>query len=199
MEAALKHLDVRQDALIQGDLECRGLTLFRSDATASFRAGVAAGVPNVVECAEQFVDRGRLVLLFGESVACGKRPHFVGADPIDEPIEMFPDARLGPRAVGRFEQHVHRPIELLLRRFDVTLLELLWPALKCRPRWQSVREPDRQSGAGGDRRQWRRCRALRGLHAGGVGVTAGPWIANWSRRPQRRGTARSESAAATEI
>ena len=73
---------------------------------------------------QQLVDRRRLVLLLGEPVALGQRPHFIGADAIDQAIEMLADARLGPRAVGRFEQHVDGAIELLLGGVEVPLLEL---------------------------------------------------------------------------
>ena len=54
----------------------------------------------------------------------GQRLDFVGADPIDEPIEMLADPRLGAAAVGRLEQHVDRAVELLLGRLDVAQLEL---------------------------------------------------------------------------
>ena len=59
------------------------------------------------------------VPLFGEAVALGKRLHVEGADPIDQAVEVFANSRLGPSAVGRFNQQVEGPIELLLRRLGV--------------------------------------------------------------------------------
>ena len=79
---------------------------------------------------EQLVDRRRLVLLLREPVAVGERLHLVGADPIDQPVEMLADARLGAAAVGRFEQDVHGLVELLPRRFDVPELELALAGLE---------------------------------------------------------------------
>ena len=98
---------------------------------------------------------------------CGERLHLVGADPIDQPIEMLADARLGPPAVGRLEQHVDGAVELLLgapRRVPVSSSR--WPALKCASeaaisvRTGSSDGPVPASGAGhGARRpEWRRRR-----------------------------------------
>src|SRR6185312_2778164 len=59
-----------------------------------------------------------------EPVARRERPYLVGADPVDQPIEVLANARLGARAVRRLEQHVNRPIELQLGGVDVSLFEL---------------------------------------------------------------------------
>ena len=60
----------------------------------------------------------------------GERPHLVGADAVDQPVEMLADPRLGAGAVRRLEQHVDGAVELLLRRLDVALLELLLAGLE---------------------------------------------------------------------
>ena len=79
---------------------------------------------------QQFVDRRRLVLLFGEAVAFGERPDLVGADPIDEPVEMLANPRFGSAAVGRLEQDVDGAIEFLTRGIDVPELELALAGLE---------------------------------------------------------------------
>ena len=63
-----------------------------------------------------------------------QRRQLGGADPLDQAIEMLADPRFGPRAVGRLEQHVQRPVELAPGRFEVAELQFRWPASKCRSR-----------------------------------------------------------------
>ena len=68
--------------------------------------------------------RRRLVFLLGEPVAFGQRPDLVGADAVDQPVEMLADPRLGAPAVRRLEQHVDAWLNSCLARFDVAELEL---------------------------------------------------------------------------
>ena len=124
VQPALEQLDVGEHPLVQRN---RDVVAGRSpDRTGHGLCQLAAPWrPERRRQRQQLVDRRRLVLLLGEPVALGQRLDLVGADAIDEPIEVLPDARLGPRAVGRFEQHVDGAIEFLLGGFEVTLLELV--------------------------------------------------------------------------
>ena len=77
---------------------------------------------------EQLVDRRRLVLLLGEPVAFGERLHLVGADAIDEAIEVVADPRLGAAAVRRLDEQVRRRDRTpLARAVDVSGVELALP------------------------------------------------------------------------
>ena len=63
-------------------------------------------------------------------IALGQRLDFVRADPIDEPIEVFPDSGLGSATVGRFEKHVDGLVELRSGCFHVPQFESLLPGLE---------------------------------------------------------------------
>ena len=123
VKTALKQLDVRQHPLVErdGDVVDDGLEI-RLDRLGQLGRGGRR--PERRRLGQQLIDRRRLVLLFREAVALGQRLHFVGADAVDQTIEMLADARLGPRAVGRFEQNVDGAVELHLRRVEMPLLEL---------------------------------------------------------------------------
>ena len=95
-----------------------------SPSTAAWSAGSGSGGVKRRRHRQQLVDRRRLVLLFGEPVAVGERLDLVGADPIDQPIEVLANARLGAAAVRRLQQHADRLVELDARALDVTELEL---------------------------------------------------------------------------
>src|SRR5207237_7211893 len=66
----------------------------------------------------------------GEPVALRERGDLVSVDPVDEPIEMFAQARIGPSAIRRFEQDFHRAIELDAGRFEVPRLQLTLTGLE---------------------------------------------------------------------
>ncbi|OLD57481.1 MAG: hypothetical protein AUI64_00430 [Acidobacteria bacterium 13_1_40CM_2_64_6] len=53
---------------------------------------------------------------------------------------MFPDARLGARAVRRLEEHIDRAVEFLLGRFEVALLELFLAGLEVAVRGRNQRQ-----------------------------------------------------------
>jgi hypothetical protein len=123
VEAPLEQLDVGKHARVEGywnvvvrRLEIRPHGVFQRRGGGWSAKGGRKG--------EQFVDGRRLVFLLGKPVARRKGPHFIGADPIDETVEMLADPRFGPAAVGRLQQNVDRAIELLFRRLDVPLFEL---------------------------------------------------------------------------
>ena len=48
----------------------------------------------------------------------------MGADALDELIEMAADARLGPRAIGRLQQHLYGEVERRPRLLEVPEAEL---------------------------------------------------------------------------
>src|SRR5262249_27466158 len=102
---------------------------------------------------EQLVDGGRLVFLFRKPVAGCERPHFVGADPVDEAVELLADARLGARAVRRLEEHVYRAVEFLFCSLDVPLLELPLARLEVTIRRRDEREDRVFDGRRRDRRR----------------------------------------------
>ncbi len=85
---------------------------------------LVGGRPGEGRDLQQLVDCRGFVLLFDEAVALREGQHFEGVDPIDQPIEMLPQPRIGPGPVGRFEQHVHRPIEVAARALEVAHLQL---------------------------------------------------------------------------
>ena len=131
VQPPLEQLDVRQNALVQRDrnvvlgllevgLDCL-FQLFRRGRRAERRRK-----------SEQLVDRRRLVLFLGETVAGRERANLVGADPIDQTIEVLADARFCARAVRRFEQHVHCAVEFLFGRLDVSLLQLFLAGFEMR-------------------------------------------------------------------
>ena len=73
---------------------------------------------------QNFVDRGGLGLRLGESIALRQGRHFVGVDPVDQPIEVLAHPRVGAGAVGRFQQDVNGPVELDPRAIEMTHLQL---------------------------------------------------------------------------
>lgn len=79
---------------------------------------------------QQLVNGGWRVFLLGEAVALGQGFHLVRADAIDEPIELFADARFRAPAVRGLEQNRDGLVELLLRRPDVAKLELMLSPLE---------------------------------------------------------------------
>jgi hypothetical protein len=126
---------------------------------------------------EQFVDRRRFVLLFGEPVALGERRHLVGADPLDEAIEVLPDSRLGAGAIGRFQQYVERSIEFCLGLIEVTVLERALAGFEALGRCGDEfcdgidlggRRGRRDGGCGNNCRR-RNCRCGRNGHAARAG------------------------------
>jgi hypothetical protein len=125
-QAALKELDVREHAVV---LRNRYVVLGRGevvlDRLLGCRVGGRLGERGDLE---ELVDRRRLGLLFGEPVALREGGHFVRVDAIDQPIEVFAQARLGPGPVRRFEQDVHRAIEFGPRAFEMADLELALPS-----------------------------------------------------------------------
>ncbi len=71
-------------------------------------------------------------ILLGEAVALGERRDLVGVDAIDQPVEMLAQAGVGPRAVGRFEQHARRRGRTRLARGpSVPSRSSRSPARKC--------------------------------------------------------------------
>jgi hypothetical protein len=60
---------------------------------------------------QQLVNGGRLGLLFNEAVALRQDRELVGADPLDEPVEMQPDSRLRPGPIRRFQQNLDGEVE----------------------------------------------------------------------------------------
>jgi hypothetical protein len=121
VEPALEQLDVGQDTLIEGNGHVVGCRVGVDDVFEFGRSGRGAEGRRELQ---ELIDRRRLVFLFRKAVAGGQRTHFVGADAIDQPVEVLADPRLGPCAVRRFEQHVDRAVEFLLRTLEVPLLEL---------------------------------------------------------------------------
>ena len=73
---------------------------------------------------EQLVDRRRLGLLLDESVALRQRHDLVGADALDEVIEVLADACLRARAVWRLQQHVDGEIERRSRLLEMAQAQL---------------------------------------------------------------------------
>src|SRR5205807_1506152 len=65
-----------------------------------------------------------LVFLLGEAVALCESLHFVGADSVDQAIEVLTDARFRPCPIRRFKEQVDGAIELLLGPLDVAEFEL---------------------------------------------------------------------------
>ena len=101
----------------------------------------------------------------------GQRPHFVGADAVDETVEMLADPRLGPAAVGRLQQDVDGAVEFLFRRLDVPLLELRLAGLEVafgRGDQRQDRIFDRLRRPGGCGAAW----ATRAAAGAGVTTTA---------------------------
>jgi hypothetical protein len=89
---------------------------------------------------EQLVDRRRLGRLFREAVALGERLDLVGADPVDQTIEVLTNARLGTSAVRGINQQVDRLVEREFGRGDVTGLELLLAGFERPLRFGDQRE-----------------------------------------------------------
>ena len=122
VEAALEELDVGQDALVERDRDVvAGLLEIRLDRI--FEVGTR-GRDRRGRHRQQFVDGCRRVLLLGESIANGEGLHLVGADSVDEPVELVADARLRPTAVWRLEEDGNGGVKFLFRRIDVSEFEL---------------------------------------------------------------------------
>ena len=73
---------------------------------------------------EERVDGRGFGSLFREPVALGEGRHFVGVDPVDQPVEMFPEPGVASRPVGRFEEQFDRPVELGSCLLEVPELQL---------------------------------------------------------------------------
>src|SRR5205807_7663303 len=80
---------------------------------------------------------------------------FVGADSVDQPIEVLTDARLGARAVARFEQDVDGSVELLFGPFDVAQLELFLAGFEAAVRFGDERQDGIIGRLRGSGRRWR--------------------------------------------
>ncbi len=94
----------------------------RSSLTASVVVLSAAGLGKVAIFSSSSMAAGSYFFSTKPS-PCASAEHFVGVDPIDQPIEMLPQPRVGAGAVGRFEQHVYRPIEVAARALEVAHLQ----------------------------------------------------------------------------
>ena len=73
---------------------------------------------------QQLVDRRRLGRALAEAVAFGQRERLLGADAIDEAIEVVAEPRVGAGAGGRLEQDRHRAIELAAGLVEVAVGQL---------------------------------------------------------------------------
>ena len=154
-------------------------------------------MPNVADSASSSsIDAGSYFFSVKPSPV-GQRPHFVGADPVDQPVEMLADPRLGPAAVGRLEQHVDGAVELLLARLrSGPARARVWPALKWRSEAAISVRTGSSTGTPGSAAR-RRARRPRPTERG-VTTTSLRAAAGTARRDERE-SARVEPGAATEI
>ena len=95
----------------------------RSLATAVSVAVVGAGGSNVEIASSLSIDAGS-VFFSTKPSPCAKRHQFVGADALDQRVEMLADARLGAGAVGRLQQHLDGEIERRARLLEVPQAQL---------------------------------------------------------------------------
>ena len=120
----------------------------RSDWTASFRPGAAGGVPSVADIASSSsIDAGSYFFSVKPSPSASAL-HFVGADAVDQPVEMLADARLGPGAVRRFEQHVDGAVESCFAASTWPCSSSFWPALNERSEAAMRARTGSSTGAG---------------------------------------------------
>ena len=128
----------------------------RSSCTACSTPGPAGGGRGERGDLEQLVDRGRFRRLLGEAVSLLQRQGLVGGNPVDETIEVAPQPRIHPRAVGRVEQDVERLVEGGACLFEVPERQLPLAKAEEAIRFgeQGRRRVDRRHGSGGrDRRR----------------------------------------------
>ena len=122
----LEQLDVAQHAIVERNRECRGRSA--RGRPGRFRRSPRSAPRVERRDRQQLIDRGRFGGPLGEAVAGGQRGQLERGDAIDEPIEMLADARVGPRALRRVEQHVERRVERRLRARQMAERQFL-PAL----------------------------------------------------------------------
>ncbi len=135
-----------------------------SDLTVFCSSALAVGGASVADTASSSSMDAGSYLLLGEAVALGKRLHLVGADPIHQAIELFPDPRFGAAAKRRLDQQVDGPVEFLPGPLDVSGFEFELTGLEMTIRLGDQRQDRVFVGDGGT---W--------IWAGGVGD-------DWGRR-----------------
>ena len=121
-QPALEELDIAEHAVVLRDRHVVfGGGEVRLDDLLGLGAGRGLGEGRDLQ---ELVDRRRLRRLLSEPVSLGERRDLVGVDPIDQPVEMLAQSRVGARAVGRFEQHFDGAVELDSRAVQVSQAKL---------------------------------------------------------------------------
>ena len=99
VQASLEQLDIRQHPLVERDRNVVSAVL-QVRLHGRLEIGRRRQRAKCRGQRKKVVNGGRLVLLLGEPVALSERLHFVGADPVDQAIEMLADSRLGAPPYG---------------------------------------------------------------------------------------------------
>ncbi len=105
----------------------------RSSLTVSVVSGAASGFGNVAIVSSSSIDAGSS-FFSDEAVALTKGGDLVRVDAIDELIEVFAQARIGPRAVRRLEQDIDRAIEFRARAFEMPDVQFPFAGFEMRLR-----------------------------------------------------------------
>ena len=127
-QAALEQVHVRQHLRVRGNRHIvrRGFQIEFHRLTQRGRWGGEVKGRQV----QQFVDGRRHRRPLGEPIALRQGADLIGADPIDETIEVLPEAGVRPGALRQFEQAVQRLVEEQFRLCQMPQAHLLLTTLE---------------------------------------------------------------------